>query len=141
MSGEKRDATDGATGSGDATTVAGCLSTDANGRFALTVAPTATGAAAGAGFSGGDAETKVYVLNGGDNLQAHLGKKVEVVGTVAGDPIDIERTDARQQQEPAAAGGDNNQPVVKTETSIDVEARQLNVREVRDVAPTCAVNP
>lgn len=141
MSGEKRDSDNSASGSGDMTTVAGCLSTDANGRFALTVAPTPMGAAAGSGFAGGDAETKTYVLSGGDNLQAHLGKKVEVVGTVEGKPIDIEHEDTKQQQEPAASGGDNNQPVVKTTTEIDVEARQLNVREVRDVAPTCEVNP
>jgi hypothetical protein len=40
---------------------------------------------------------------------------------------------------PAASGGDT--PAVKTTEDIDMEVRQLNVREVRDVAPTCVVNP
>ena len=80
-------------------------------------------------------------LHGGENLQAHLGKKVEIVGTIEGKKIDIEHKDTKEQQEPAASGGDHNQPVVKTKEEIDVEARQMNVREVRDVAPTCVVTP
>ena len=140
MSGEKRGDEAARSGSGDTTTVAGCLSTDSNGRFALTVAPDAAGATAARGFEG-ERETKTYVLNGGENLQAHLGKKVEVVGTIEGKKIDIEHKDTKEQQEPAASGGDHNQPVVKTKEEIDVEARQMNVREVRDVAPTCVVTP
>ena len=141
ISGEKKDSTNGTTGSGDTTTVAGCLSTDANGRFALTVAPDATAQAAGRGFDGGDRETRTYLLSGGDNLQAHLGKRVEVVGTVEGKKIDIEHKDTKEQQEPAASGGDHNQPTVKTKEQIDLEARQMNVREIRDVAATCTINP
>jgi hypothetical protein len=128
-------------GSGDTTTVAGCLSSDANGRFALTAAPEPTAQAAGRGFDGGDRETRTYVLSGGDNLQAHIGKRVEVVGTIEGKKIDIEHNDTKQQQEPAASGGDHNQPVVKTQEEIDVQARQMNVREIRDLAPTCTINP
>ena len=140
ISGEKKDSAGASSGSGDTTTVSGCLSTDASGRYALTVAPDATGAAASRGFDV-ERETRVYVLSGGDNLQAHLGKKVEVVGTVEGKKIDIEHSDKKQQAEPAATGGDHNQPVVKTKEEIDVEARQMNVREVRDIAPNCTITP
>ena len=122
--------------SGDEVTIAGCLSTDANGRYALTAAPDATGSAVARGFDS-DPDTKAYVLVGGDNLQAHLGKRVEVVGTVEGKPIDIEHEATKEQREPAASGGDRNQPSVKTKEEIDVEARQLNVRQVRDVPGTC----
>ena len=137
MSGEKRDASDTGARSGEVT-IAGCLSTDANGRFALTAAPDATGSAMARGFDN-DPDTKAYVLIGGDNLQAHLGKRVEVIGTVEGKTIDMEHKDTREQKEPAASGGDNNQPSVKTKEEIDLEARQLNVREVRDVAGNCTI--
>ena len=123
--------------SGDEVTIAGCLSTDANGRYALTAAPDATGAAVARGFDS-DPDTKAYILVGGENLQAHLGKRVEVVGTVEGKSIDIEHEATKEQREPAASGGDHNQPSVKTKEEIDVEARQLNVRQVRDVAGSCA---
>ena len=140
ISGENRNTTGAESSSGDVATIAGCLSTDANGRYALTVAPDATGAAASRGFDV-ERETRVYVLSGGDNLQAHLGKKVEVVGTIEGKKIDIEHKDKKEQQEPAATGGDHNQPSVTTKEEIDVEARQMNVRDVRDIAPSCTITP
>jgi hypothetical protein len=139
LSGEKRDKDANGSGSGDTVTVAGCLSSDANGRFALTAAPDATGAMAARTIDDNDRDTKSYVLTGGDNLQAHLGKKVEVIGTVSGKTLDMEHKAATESKEPAASGGDHNQPSVKTSEEIDVEARQLNVREIRDVAPTCVV--
>jgi hypothetical protein len=36
-------------------------------------------------------DTHSYVLVGGDNLQAHLGKRVEVVGTLSGKSQDMEQ--------------------------------------------------
>jgi hypothetical protein len=139
LSGEKRDKDGSASGSGDTVTVAGCLSSDANGRFALTAAPDATGSIAARTIDDNDRDTKSYVLVGGDNLQAHLGKRVEVTGTVSGKTIDMEHKASTEQKEPAAAGGDHNQPSVKTSEEIDVEARQLTVREIKDVAPACVV--
>ena len=85
-------------------------------------------------------DTHSYVLIGGDNLQAHLGKRVEVVGTLSGKTQDFER-EAKKKTESAPAAGGNDTPTVKTKEDIDLEVRQLNVREVRDVAPTCVVNP
>jgi hypothetical protein len=86
-----------------------------------------------------DRDTKSYVLMGGENLQAHLGKKVEVTGTVSGKTLDMEHKAGNETEQPPAAGGDRNQPTVKTEEEIDVEARQLTVKTVRDVEGTCAV--
>jgi hypothetical protein len=139
ISGEKKDGTDATSGSGDVTTVTGCLSTDANGRYALTAAPDATGAMASRMVDDNDRDTKSYVLMGGENLQAHLGKKVEVTGTVSGKTLDMEHKAGNETEQPPAAGGDRNQPTVKTEEEIDVEARQLTVKTVRDVEGTCAV--
>ena len=139
ISGEKRDAEGRVIGSGEVT-IAGCLSADSTGQYALTAAPDASVSTVARAMDD-ERDTKTYLLVGGDNLQAHLGKRVEVTGTVSGKTLDMEHKDTRSQQEPAAAGGDRNQPSVKTKEEIDLEARQLNVREVRDVAPSCVVNP
>ena len=139
LSGEKKGDDGSASGSGDTVTIAGCLSSDASGRFALTAAPDATGSIAARTIDDNDRDTKSYVLIGGDNLQAHLGKRVEVTGTVSGKTIDMEHKASTEAKEPAASGGDHNQPSVKTSEEIDLEARQLTVREIKDVAPTCTV--
>lgn len=139
ISGEKSDSADGTSGSGDMTTITGCLSTDANGRYALTAAPDATGALASRMVDDNDRDTKTYLLTGGENLQAHLGKKVEVTGRVSGETVDMEHKGGNETQQPPAAGGDHNQPTVKTQEEIDLEARQLAVHDVRDVASTCVV--
>jgi hypothetical protein len=140
ISGEKKDDATAKTGSGDDVTVAGCLSSDASGQFALTAAPDATGSIAARVVDDNDRDTKSYILIGGQDLQSHLGKKVEVVGKVSGKTIDMEhKAGSGETQQPAASGGDHNQPSVKTTEEVDLKARQLTVSTIRDVAPTCAV--
>jgi len=120
-------------------TVAGCLSASEDGRYALTAAPDAAVATAARAMDN-ERDTHTYVLVGGDNLQAHLGKRVEVTGTLSGKKQDMEQESSKKTDAPpAAAGGDT--PTVKTTEDIDLEARQLKVREVREVAPTCVINP
>ena len=120
-------------------TVAGCLSGGEDGRFALTAAPDAAVATAARAMDN-ERDTHTYVLIGGDNLQSHLGKRVEVTGTLSGKKQDMEQESTKKTESTPAAGGSDT-PTVKTKEDIDLEARQLNVREVRDVAPTCTVNP
>jgi hypothetical protein len=123
----------------DTVTITGCLSTADDGRFALTAAPDA-GVSTAARAMDNERDTHSYVLIGGDDLRAHLGKRVEVTGTLTGKTRDMEQeTSKKTEAAPATAGGDT--PTVKTTEDIDVEVRQLNVRQVRDVAPTCVVNP
>ena len=137
--GNERDADKNANGSGDTVTVAGCLSSGQDGRFALTAAPDAAVSTTARAMDD-ERNTYSYVLIGGDNLQAHLGKRVEVIGTVSGGTQDMEQKDTKKTEAaPAASGGDT--PTVKTKEEIDLEVRQLNVRQVRDLAPTCVVNP
>lgn len=136
--GDEPKAGDTASSSGDTVTIAGCLSSGADGRFALTAAPDAAVATAARAMDN-ERDTHSYVLVGGDNLQAHLGKRVEVVGTLSGKTQDFER-EATKKTESAPAEGSAT-PTVKTKEDIDMEVRQLNVREVRDVAPACVVNP
>lgn len=137
--GDERAADTNANSSGDTVTIAGCLSAGQDGRFALTAAPDAAVSTAARAMDN-ERDTHTYVLVGGDNLQAHLGKRVEVIGTVTGRTQDMEQKDTKKTEAaPATAGGDT--PTVKTEEEIDLEVRQLNVREVRDLAPTCVVNP
>ena len=92
-------------GSGDAVTIAGCLTSGADGRFALTAAPDAAVATAARAMDN-ERDTHCYVLIGGENLQSHLGKRVEVTGTLAvRRRTSSERRHARRQprpQQPAA---------------------------------------
>ena len=81
--GNEADGTGRASGSGDSVTITGCLTSGLDGRFALTAAPGAAITAA-ARVADDERDTHSYVLIGGDNLQAHLGKRVEVVGTLSG---------------------------------------------------------
>ena len=119
-------------------TIAGCLSAGDDGRFALTAAPDAAVSTAARAMDD-ERDTHTYVLAGGDNLQSHLGKRVEVTGTLTGKTQDMEQESSKKTEAaPATSGGDT--PTVKTTEDIDVQVRQLNVRTVRDVAPTCVVN-
>jgi hypothetical protein len=130
-----------ASGSGDTVTVEGCLNSSADGRFALTAAPgAAVSATARATGLDNDRDTNSYVLIGGDNLQAHLGKRVEVIGTLSGSKKEVEQKDTKKTESTSAVGGSET-PTVKTKEEIDLEVRQLNVRQVRDLAPTCTVTP
>ena len=137
--GDERKGEDAAKGSGDTVTIAGCLSASDDGRFALTAAPDAAVATAARAMDN-ERDTYSYVLVGGENLQAHLGKRVEVIGTLTGKTQDFEREATRKTDAPPAiSGGDT--PTVKTKEDIDMTVRQLTVREVRELAPTCKVNP
>lgn len=137
--GDEAKAGDRASGSGDTVTIAGCLTAGADGRFALTAAPDAAVAATARAMDN-ERDTHTYMLVGGDNLQAHLGKRVEVIGTITGKKQDMEQESTKKTEAaPATSGGDT--PTVKTTEDIDMTVRQLNVRDVRDVAPTCVVNP
>jgi hypothetical protein len=137
--GDERANGDATGGSGDTVTIAGCLSSSPDGRFALTAAPDAAVATASRAMDN-ERDTHSYVLVGGENLQAHLGKRVEVIGTLSGRTRDMEQeTSKKTTAPPAQSGGDT--PTVKTTEDVDLEVRRLNVRQVRDLAPTCTVNP
>lgn len=123
-------------GSGDAVTIAGCLSGTQDGRFALTAAPDPVAAAAARSAMGDERETHSYILVGGENLQQHIGRRVEVVGTVTGREREIEHDDKKTAEVPNATGGDDK-PTVKTTEEVEVEVRTLQVREVRAVAGEC----
>jgi hypothetical protein len=132
---ERDDARSG--GSGDEVTIAGCLS-GTEGRFALTAAPDAGVAIAGRAVSGDERETHSYVLVGGTNLQQHLGKRVEVIGTIEGGSKQVEHEAEKKQVEPDATGS-GDKPTVKTQEDVEVQVRQLHVREVRPVAGNCSL--
>jgi hypothetical protein len=125
--------------SGDTVTIAGCLTSSPDGRFALTAAPDAAVATAARAMDN-ERDTHSYVLVGGDNLQSHLGKRVEVIGTISGKTQDMEQETSEKTESARVARGGGT-PTVKTTEDVDLEVRQLNVREVRDLSPTCAVNP
>jgi hypothetical protein len=125
-----------ASASGDSVTISGCLSGTQDGRFALTAMPDAAAAIAGRSVAGDERETHSYILVGGENLQQHIGRRVEVVGTVSDSQRQIEHDGGRKAEVPNATGGDER-PSVKTTEEVEVQVRQLTVREVRAVAGDC----
>lgn len=124
-------------GSGDAVTIAGCL-TGQDGNFVLTAAPDAAGAVA-ARAVGDERETRSYVLSGGTNLQEHVGKRVEVVGTIEGGAGRIDHDASKKTTTAAPAAGDT--PTVATKEEVEIEAKRLSVQQVRPVAGTCKLTP
>ena len=124
-------------GSGDRVTIAGCLSGQ-DGRFALTAAPDPTAAAAGRAVAGDERATHSYVLVGGENLMAMVGKRVEVTGTVAGRGREIEHDAKKETEQPNATGG-KERPTVETKEEVEVEYRQLHVQQVRQLAESCTL--
>ena len=124
-------------GSGNAVAISGCL-TGQDGNFVLTAAPDAAGAVA-ARSVGDERETRSYVLSGGTNLQEHLGKRVEVVGTIEGGAGRIDHDASKKTTAAAPAGGDT--VTVATKEEVEIEAKRLSVREVRPVAGTCQLTP
>jgi hypothetical protein len=130
-----------AVGDRDQVTVAGCLSGGPDGRMVLTAAPD-PGVTTAARPGMGERDTYSYVLVGGNNLQQHIGKRVEVSGTMTGRKQEMERETRTESQSPAAAGtSGRDTPTVETKAEVDLEARQLNVANVRELAPNCRVNP
>ena len=126
-----------ASGSGETMTVAGCLTSSPDGRFALTASPDATVAAAERAVSD-ERTTHVYTLVGGNDLQSHVGKRVEVTGTLSGGSRQVDHDDKTRAEVPNATGGDDK-PTVKTTEEVEVQVRQMNVREVRPVAGNCTL--
>jgi hypothetical protein len=122
-------------------TISGCLSGGNDGRFVLTAAP-GPGVTTAARPGMGERDTHSYVLVGGTNLQSHLGKRIEVSGTLVGRERELEHeAKTRSEAAPTGTSGRQDTPTVTTKTEVDVEIQQLNVRDVREVAPTCQLNP
>lgn len=137
--GDERAGGDNASGSGDSVTITGCLTASPDGNFAVTAAPDAAVATAARAMND-ERETHTYVLLGGDNLAQHLGKRVEVIGTIEGKTQEMEQ-DTKKTTEGTPDSREGDTPTVETKEEIDLEVRQLRVNSVRDVAPTCVVNP
>jgi len=123
----------------DELTVRGCL-TGADGRFALTVTPDSMDAVASRTAAGDERDTHTYALVGGSNLQAHIGRQVEVTGTVAGRDreVDVDQKESTRQPTGTTGTGEQVTPKVESRTEIEVQARQLTVRSVRALDQPCA---
>ena len=134
------DPTGSASASGGNVKVEGCLNGGPDGRVVLTAAPDA-GVTTAARPGMGERDTHSYVLVGGQNLQAHFGKRVAVSGTITGRGDELEREMKTESQSQATGTSGGDKPTVETKAEVDLEVRQLNVSEVREIAPTCQVNP
>lgn len=127
------------TGSGDdRVTVEGCLTGGPDGRLVLTAAPD-PGVTAPARVGMGERDTHSYVLVGGSNLQQHIGKRLEVSGTLVGRRQELEREAKTESQGTPTGTSGGRTPTVETREEVDLEVRQLTVADVRELAPTCQV--
>ena len=124
----------------DTVKVEGCLSGGTDGRLVVTAAPDPLGNAV-ARAGAGDRDTHSYVLVGGDNLQTHIGKRVEVTGTLIGKLQEVEQEARRESQSAPASAGSDKTATVKTTEAVDIEVRQMQVAGVRELAATCQVTP
>lgn len=124
---------------GDEITVNGCLSAGPDGSFVLT-ASAGTEVAVAARVGSTTRETFSYVLVGGQNLQEHLGRRVEVAGRL-NDDVDeqVELEADRESATPAKGTDEDLTAKVETKEEVDIEVRQLRVGTVRQVAGTCAI--
>jgi hypothetical protein len=128
-------------GGGDMVKVEGCLSGAPDGRVVVTAAPDPLGSAVARAGVDRDRDTNSYVLVGGESLQSHIGKRVEVTGTLIGKTQEVEQEAKRETQSAPATAGSDKTPTVKTSETVDLEVRQLQVAGVRDLAPTCQITP
>jgi hypothetical protein len=106
---------------GDSVTVSGCLTTGQDGRAVLTAAPD-PGVSVADRAASGARDTYTYVLVGGENLQSHVGKRVEVTGTVAGKTDEVEHK-TRGETRAAPTGKPDEAVRTSSEERVDVEIR------------------
>ena len=118
-------------------TVTGCVADkSAGGQYLLTnavkssaTATTATTAPPAAAATGTTGTASVppalsFELSGGENLQAHLGHKVEITGTM--DKADIDKIGKTEEKKPEMATSEK-----------DVKALKLKVTSVKMIAAVC----
>jgi hypothetical protein len=123
----------------DPVTIEGCLTTGEDGRAVLTAAPD-QGVSTAARAGTGDRDTHTYVLVGGENLQANVGKRVEITGRVSEDRAQVEHEGKDDATRTSATRPGEDARVRSTE-EVDLQIRQLVVESMREVAPTCQLNP
>jgi len=125
------------TATGGTTTVVGCLTAGPNGSFVLTADAGAVGSAAARAASG-TRETYTYQLVGGDNLQQHLGRRVEVTGTLNEDvEDDVELESKEQSATPGKSQGQDVTAKVETKAEAEIQVRELHIQKVQQMADTC----
>ncbi len=122
---------------GNEVTVNGCLSAGPGGSFVLT-ASTGAEVAVSARAGSGTRETYSYGLVGGQNLQQHLGRRVEVTGRLDDDADqEVEMEAKRESSTAGKSGGEDVTAKVETKEEVDIEVRQLHIGSIRQVDGTC----
>ena len=107
-------------------TVTGCLKAgDAPDTFVVTAARTA-----------GSTETATYQLVGNSsvNLTDHVGRQVEVSGTVK-QTHELASRDRARAAQPEGTSGGAGKPVVETRTEVDI--KQIDVSAIKPLGSRC----
>jgi hypothetical protein len=119
-----------------ATSVTGCIKGgDASGTFVLVTQPEPMGAAVDSATRG-QVTTYTYLLEGRE-VAEHVGREVEVTGTIE-ESDDIEVEDTREQTaEPTTVDGEKVTPTVEVEEAAVIEMRRMRVDTVQPTGGTC----
>jgi hypothetical protein len=128
---------------GDEITVTGCL-TSAPDRSAYAVTASRDALTSGTLQAGtGEVPTYTYALVGGTDLQAHVGRQVEVRGRVDDDGSDEVDVDTKDKVElpQARVGGDTVTPAIETKEEVELEVRRLHVTSVTPTGRSCQPTP
>jgi hypothetical protein len=126
-------------GDGPEITVTGCL-TGAPDRSAFVVTASRDALASGALHSGlGEVPTYTYELVGGSDLQAHVGRTVQVTGRVDEDrkgDIDVD-TKSKVELPQTRVGDKDVTPAIETREEVEVEVRRLHVSSLTPMGQPC----
>jgi hypothetical protein len=124
---------------GDEVTITGCL-TGAPDRGAFVVTANRDALASSTLRSGsGEVPTYTYELVGGTDLQAHVGRTVQVRGRLdddRNDEVDIDNKD-KVELPKTQVGGDDVTPAIETKEEVELQVRRLHVASVTPTGSAC----
>lgn len=130
-------------GTGDETTVTGCLTSAAD-RGAFVVTANRNALTSGAMHAGdGETPTYTYELTGNTaDLAQHVGREVEVTGRLdddRDDEVDIDREEKTELPE-VQSGDETVKPAIETETEMNINVRRLSVSSISQTGAACQAN-
>lgn len=130
-------------GTGDETTVTGCLTSAAD-RGAFVVTANRNALTSGAMHAGdGETPTYTYELTGNAaDLAQHVGREVEVTGRLdddRDDEVDIDREEKTELPE-VQSGDETVKPAIETETEMNINVRRLSVSSISPTGAACQAN-
>lgn len=121
----------------DQVEITGCLTTNPQTNQVVLTAKSNPLSSITSRAAAGENESYHYVLAGGDNLQAMIGKEVRVRGNLVGRGDDVNvKSSAPATAVGTTASGDT--ATVKTTETVELQVQQLNVASVTATGAPCS---